>query len=216
MDIVAIIPARGGSKGIPNKNIINIAGKPLLSWSIESAQKSRLINKVVVSSDSEIIKRPKKYSGDATPSNLVVKHALDYLKKKEKYIPDIVVLLQPTSPLRTAEDIDNAINLFINEKVGAVISVTEGDNKSLKSFFMENGILRGVVNNEFPFICRQSLPKTYLSNGAIYVISEKEFQKNKKLFSKKTLGFFMEKERSVDLDTLEDISIIENLLNKSK
>ena len=83
MDIVAIIPARGGSKGIPNKNIINIAGKPLLSWSIESAQKSRLINKVVVSSDSpkilsvaqeynsEIIKRPKKYSGDATPSNLV-------------------------------------------------------------------------------------------------------------------------------------------------
>ena len=145
-----------------------------------------------------------------------MKHALDYLKKKEKYIPDIVVLLQPTSPLRTAEDIDNAINLFINEKVGAVISVTEGDNKSLKSFFMENGILRGVVNNEFPFICRQSLPKTYLSNGAIYVISEKEFQKNKKLFSKKTLGFFMEKERSVDLDTLEDISIIENLLNKSK
>lgn len=228
MDIIAIIPARGGSKGIPNKNIINIAGKPLIGWTIEEAHKSRLLSRIVVSSDnpkilsvakkynSEVIKRPKKYARDNSPTNLAIIHALDYLKEKEKYVPDIIVLLQPTSPLRTAFHIDRAIKLLIEKKAGAVISVTEGDNKYLKSFFIKKGNLEGIVNNKFPFTNRQILPKIYLANGALFIIREQEFRKTKSLFAKKTLGFVMDRERSIDLDHLEDIPILESVLSKKQ
>jgi CMP-N,N'-diacetyllegionaminic acid synthase len=226
MNILAIIPARGGSKGIPKKNIITIAGKPLIAWTIESAQKSRLVNRVVVSSDSpeilsvakkygsEIITRPAKFANDKISAVAAVPHTLEYLKKKEKYIPDIIVFLQPTSPLRTSKDIDDAIRLFIQKKAGAVISVTEGDNKALKSFFIEKGIMRGIVNDEFPFTNRQALPKIYMPNGAIFIISEKEFQKEQRLFSKKTYAFIMPEERSIDLDVKEDIPALVKLLKK--
>ncbi len=224
--ILAIIPARGGSKGIPKKNIINIAGKPLIAWTIESAKKSRFINRIVVSSDSteilsvaekygsEIIKRPAKFANDKISAAAAVPHTLEYLKKKEKYVPDIIVFLQPTSPLRTAKDIDDALKFFFEKKAGTVISVTEGDNKALKSFFIEKGIMRGIVNDEFPFTNRQALPKIYMPNGAIYIISEKEFQKEKRLFSKKTFAFIMPPERSIDLDVKEDIPVLEKLLKK--
>jgi len=136
--ILGLIPARGGSKGIIKKNIIPIAGKPLLAWTIKAAQKSCFLNKIVVSSDDieilriaknyncEIIKRPKKYATDYASSASVVVHTLQYLKRKENYVPDIVVLLQPTSPLRTVVDIDSAIKLFLRRKADALISVTEG------------------------------------------------------------------------------------------
>ncbi|MCX6757910.1 MAG: acylneuraminate cytidylyltransferase family protein [Candidatus Nomurabacteria bacterium] len=224
MKILAIIPARGGSKGIPHKNKINIAGKPLIGWTIEAAKNSKFLNKIVVSSDDleilstaqkykvDVIKRPKKYALDNAPSDVVIFHAIDHLKNKENYVPNIIVILQPTSPLRTSEDIDKAIELFLKNKAGAVISVMEGDNKHLKSFFIEKGFLQGIVNNEFPFTNRQALPKIYMPNGALYVIYEKEFRKEKKLFSKKTIGFLMKKERSIDLDTPDDIPIIESYL----
>lgn len=226
MKILAVIPARGGSKGIPKKNIISIAGKPLLAWTIEAANQSKLLERVVVSSDNsqilevakkhkaEIIKRPAKYSGDKTPAGAAVLHALEYLKKREGYIPDIIVMLQPTSPLRTAKHIDGAIKLLLGKKAGAVISVTEGDNKHLKSFFMEKGLLKGIVNNEFVFTNRQSLPKIYMPNGAIFAVHTKELTQSKKLFSEKTIGFVMAQESSIDLDTQDDIEIIERYLSK--
>ncbi len=226
--IIGIIPARGGSKGIPRKNIIRIAGKPLIAWTIESAQKSRFLSRIIVSSDdseilfvakkynAEIIKRPKKYATDRISIEATIIHALDYLKRKEKYIPDIIIILQPTSPLRTSDDIDKAIKFFIKNKAGAMISIMEGDNKYLKSFFMEKWILRGIVNNKFPFTNRQALPKIYMPNGALYIIREKEFRKNKGLFSKRTFGFIMDKERSIDLDNSEDVPAIETFLKKMR
>jgi CMP-N-acetylneuraminic acid synthetase len=223
--ILAIIPARGGSKGIHKKNIYPLSGKPLLVWTIEAALKSKLINRTVVSSDddeilavaeksgAESIKRPSEIAVDDSPFNLLIFHALDYLNKKEKYIPDILVYLQPTSPLRDEKDIDRAITLFENSKADSVISVYEVDNKFLKSFVKDKeGFLKGVVNSKFSFMNRQNLPKVYMPNGAIYIISAEVFLKTGKLFTNKTASFAMEKKKSFDIDSIEDIKEAEKLL----
>lgn len=223
-NILAIIPARGGSKGILKKNIFPIAGKPLLAWTIEAALKSKLINRVVVSSDDdeilkiskkfgvEPIKRPKDIAGDNSPYNLLIFHALKYLKKKEKYVPDVIVYLQPTSPLRNSADINKAISL-LKKNTTSVISVCELDDKYLKSFLIDKkGYLKGVVNNKFPFMNRQDLPKMYTSNGAIYVIKTKKFLKTRELFSDKTAPSVMSSEKGLDIDSMEDIKKAEKLL----
>lgn len=226
--ILAIIPARGGSKGIPRKNIFPVAGKPLLVWTIEAAFKSKLINRIIVSSDNEEIlnvaskfgaepiKRPKTMAGDKSPYNLLIFHVLDYLKKKENYVPDILVYLQPTSPLREGKDIDKAISLLKGE-AGSVISVYEIDNKILKSFLVsEKGFMKGISNDRFPFMNRQDLPKVYMPNGAIYVIKRNLFQRTGKLFSNKTIPFVMSQEKSLDIDLLDDLKKTEKLLRIEK
>ena len=226
-EVLAIIPARGGSKSIPRKNIIDVAGKPLIAWTIEAALKSRDITRVIVSSDdeeilavskkygAEPIKRPSELAADNSTSEPVILHALDYLLEKEKYSPELVVYLQPTSPLRTAEDIDRAFSHFMEQKAEALISVYEIDKSFLKSFLIdEKGFLKGVSNNEFPFMNRQTLPGVYMPNGAIYIVRAKNFKKSRKFFEKKTAPFIMAKERSVDLDDKEDLELIRRLLEK--
>lgn len=133
MKIIAIIPARGGSKGIPQKNIIDFAGKPLIAWTIEQAKSSNLISEVYVSSDSQEILtvasnygakpilRPKEISGDKSSSESALLHALDQMSEE----PDLVVFLQTTSPLRKMDDIDNAINKLIENKADSLLSLTE-------------------------------------------------------------------------------------------
>ena len=222
--ILAIIPARGGSKGIPQKNIHPLAGKPLLAWTIKAAINSKFINRTIVSSDdeeilriaskygAEPIKRPKSISGDKSPFNLLIFHALDYLKKKEKYIPDIILYLQPTSPLRQSADIDQALSLLQGE-VQSVISAYEVDNKFLKSFIIDkNGFMQGISNNEFSFMNRQDLPKICMPNGAIFAVKTEHFLRTGKLFSRKTIPFEMSKEKSLDIDSIEDIKKAEKIL----
>jgi len=224
--ILAIIPARGGSKGIPRKNIFPLAGKPLLAWTVEAAKKSKMIDRVVVSSDddeileiaekfgAEPIKRPKSMAGDKSPFNLLIFHALDYLKKKENYIPDILVYLQPTSPLRKGKDINEALAL-LRSKAECVISVCKTNNKILKYFLTnEKGYLQGVSNNEFPFMNRQELPAVYMPNGAIYAIKRELFRRTGKLFSKHTVPFIMSSESSLDIDSIEDMKNVEKILKK--
>jgi len=224
--ILAIIPARGSSKSIPQKNIVALAGKPLLVWTITAALKSKLVNRIVVSSDdekilkvaskfgAEPIKRPKAIAGDKSPFNLLIFHALDYLKKKEKYIPDVLVYLQPTSPLRDSKDIDKALSLLKGE-VASVISVYEVDNKFLKSFIIDGkGFMRGVSNNQFPFMNRQDLPKIFMPNGAIYIVKKEFFMKTGKLFSDKTVPFIMSNKKSLDIDSMEDLKKAEKILKK--
>jgi len=125
---IAIIPARSGSKGLKNKNILNVSGHPLISYSIQAAKESKFINKIFVTTDgekiakisksygAEVIKRPKKLSGDKLSIELVVAHAVDEIEKRINFIFDNIVLLQPTSPLRSAKDIDRAISIFIKKK----------------------------------------------------------------------------------------------------
>ncbi len=215
-NILAIIPARGGSKGLLRKNIIDLAGKPLIAWTIEASLNSKYITKTVVSSDddeilniskqykSDIIKRPSELSLDTTASEPVVKHAIENLKKNENF--DYLVLLQPTSPLRDVKNIDDAFDILFKSDANALISVVETNNKILKAFKQnKDGYIDGISNNKYPFMRRQDLPKIYLSNGAIYIIKIDEFLNNNSFFTNKTISYVMDNIKSLDIDTKEDL-----------
>jgi len=216
MKVIAIIPARGGSKGIPRKNMINFLGKPLIQWSIDAALTSKIITDVVVSSeDDEILKysnttkdviclkRPNELALDDSRTEPVLMHAIQSLKEK-KY--DYLILLQPTSPLRTSKDIDDAFQKLITAEANSLISVCGIDHHPYKSFKIDkNGFLQGIINNDFPFSPRQTLPEIYRANGAIYIIEVKDFMNNGSLFTDKTIHYKMSKKRSLDIDILEDL-----------
>ncbi|QFR48341.1 acylneuraminate cytidylyltransferase family protein [Sulfurimonas lithotrophica] len=223
MKFLSIIPAREGSKGLKDKNIATLSNKPLIAWTIQASLKSKYISKTIVSSDSkkildiskafgsEVILRPSTLALDNTPSEPVIKHLLNSLDEEF----DFIVLLQPTSPLRDSFDIDNSIDLLIREKASSLISVKEIDNKILKSFKIdENGYLEPISNNEYPFMPRQSLPKVYMPNGAIYIISTSEFLKHEKLISNRCISYIMSDEKSIDIDGQNDLEICEAILNK--
>lgn len=225
--ILAIIPARGGSKGIPKKNIIPLAGKPLIAWTIEAAQKSKYIDKVIVSSDddkilsvgskfqAQPIKRPAHLATDTAAPEPLIFQVMNHLKKKENYVPEIIVYLQPTSPLRDTEDINASIEMVLNKKATAVISVYELEKKYLKIFITgKSGYLKGPINDSYPFMNRQQLPSVYMPNGAVYVISRKEFVKTRQLFSNKTVPYIMTAEKSFDLDTKDDLKKLKDILKK--
>lgn len=221
--VLAIIPARGGSKGLPKKNITDLAEKPLIAWTIEASLDSKYITKTIVSSDSDeilevaknygsdILKRPDELATDTSSSEVVIKHTLESMEEKFDY----VVLLQPTSPLRDTNDIDNAFKKLFSSDVTALISVCEYDNKILKAF-KENGIgyIEGISNNTYPFMRRQDLPKTYMSNGAIYIIKVDEFLRNNSFYTDKTISFIMDKLKSLDIDTEEDLKKVETIIKE--
>lgn len=222
--ILAIIPARGGSKGLPKKNILDLMGKPLIAWSIESSLASKYITKTVVSSDSDEIlaiskkrgaytlKRPKELASDTASSESAVINAIIKLKDEGEEF-DYLILLQPTSPLRNSEDIDKAIKLLFSSDATALISVCETDNKILKAFKQnEDGYIEGISNNSYPFARRQDLPTIYMSNGAIYIIKIDEFLKSQTLFTEKTISYKMNKIESLDIDTIDDLKEAQNYI----
>lgn len=216
MKVIAIIPARGGSKGIPKKNLVNFLGKPLLQWSIEAALNSKYITDVVVSSDDDDIlrisqkhknvipiKRPKELAIDTSRTEPVLTHVIESLKGRTF---DYLILLQPTSPLRKSDDIDEAFNKLLASYANSLISVCSNDYHPYKSLRInDKGFLEGIINNEYPFLPRQELPQTYSANGAIYIIKVKEFIKNYSLITSKTLHFKMSIERSLDIDSKIDL-----------
>lgn len=226
MKVLAIIPARGGSKGLPRKNIINLLHKPLIAWSIEASLKSKYITKTVVSSDDdEILSVAKEFGADVLKRDAALAQddvktepvLLDVIEKLgEAY--DYIVLLQATSPLRTAQHIDEAFEQLLEQKAKALISVYEPNHSALKAFLVdENNCLKGVVNDEYPFSPRQLLPKTYYPNGAIYIINTKDFLKHQQLFIKgQTTFYLMEKKQSQDIDTLKDLEEVEALLQSKE
>jgi len=218
--ILAIIPARGGSKGIPRKNIKLLAGKPLIAWTIEEAKKSKYIDRLILSSeDDEIIavakkwgcevpfKRPMELAQDDTPGMEPVIHAVSTLN--EKY--DYVCLLQPTSPLRKVEDIDGCIEKCILMNALSCVSVTDvdkhpywmykiDDEQKLKPLFFDKNVTR-----------RQDLPKLYVLNGSIYVSSSVEILRSRRFINNETVGYEMEKINSMDIDNEIDFFICEQI-----
>ena len=219
---LAIIPARGGSKRLPNKNILDLNGKPLISWSIETAKKSKNIDEIVVSSDSDkileiakkydvnIIKRPDELATDTASSIDVIKHVIENYPKY-KYI----VLLQPTSPLRTEKHIDEAIELLEKKNADAVISVCEMDHSPLwsnilpENLSMENFLREDVKNKR-----SQDLPKYYRLNGAIYICKTDKFlEKNTFFLDQNIYAYVMDRKSSVDIDDEIDFKLAEIVLN---
>jgi len=225
--ILAIIPARGGSKGLPRKNIKPFLGKPLIAWTIEAALKSSYLDEVIVSTeDKEIAQislqygakipfmRPKELAKDDTPTIDVILHTLQELEKEGKTY-DVVVLLQPTSPLRDKKDIDDAIKLFFETKALSLISVYEMPHPPFWVFRERNGFLEPYFKELFDKR-RQELPKTYMPNGAIFIAYSDVLKQKKSFVTEKTAMFLMPLEKSVDIDSETDFKIAEYLLQTLK
>ncbi len=223
-DILAIIPARKGSKGLPGKNIRSFFGKPLIAWTIEAAKSSRYIGKVIVSTDSERIAqtaqsfgaeipflRPHELSTDDSDMVGVVLHALDFFEKTG-YRPKLLILLQPTSPLRLVEDVDSAIELFLANDCDAVISVSKSQHPIFWTFKISQNYLDPVFEDRFLAMNRQELPDTYTPNGAIYLVAADTFLNYKSFYVRRTRPFVMPFKRSIDVDDADDFFLAERLM----
>lgn len=222
--VLGIIPARGGSKGVPRKNIREAGGKPLIAWTIEEAKKSRYIDRLILSSeDEEIMETAKKFecevpftrpleiSGDDVSAAVVALHAAKTLKGY-----DYVVLLQPTSPFRTAEDIDACVERCVNSHAKASISVTRPDKSPYWMFTIdENNFLHPILDAKYMKIQRQKLLETFSPNGAIFVAETSSFLECKSFITDKTVAYEMSKEKSLDIDTKLDFMIL-NLMLKNR
>ncbi|MFX1391958.1 MAG: cytidylyltransferase domain-containing protein [Promethearchaeota archaeon] len=225
---LGIITARGGSKGIPRKNIKLLAGKPLIEYTFNAVKKSKLINRVILSSDDDEIiefsknrgieapfKRPAELATDDAKSIDVLTHAVVFLKKIEEYTPDYIITLQPTSPFRIAKDIDNAIELVIkNNEADSLVSVIKvPHNFNPYSIMMYDGKFLKHYIKKVRIMRRQAKPVFYARNGAaIYITSYDLLMKKKKIIGEKCLPYFMPKERSLDIDDDYDWQIAEFLI----
>ena len=219
---LGIIPARGGSKGIPRKNIKILADKPLISWTIEEALKSTFFDRVILSSEDneriEVAKkydcdipfiRPKELAMDDTPAIDVVLHALGAIE--EKY--DFIVLLQPTSPIRKAFHIDEAISFLIKNESRSLVSVCEVKKSPFWMFTIDrHNNLKPIFESNIP-LRRQDSPQIYILNGAIYIASPSFLNINKTFLDKETISFIMDAKASFDIDDELDWTICQTIIN---
>jgi CMP-N,N'-diacetyllegionaminic acid synthase len=225
MNIVAIIPARGGSKGLKRKNVLPLNGKPLIAYSIEAALKMDDIDRVIVSTDCEEIAefakeygaevpfiRPESLASDTATTIDVLKHTIDFLKQEEGYETDHILLLQPTSPLRSEKHVKEALNLYLENRC-PVVSVCLADS---------HPYLMRVKHGEYlvPFVDqpdkkatrRQDLPEVYELNGAIYLTDYHHLMNVSAIYKDKVIPYVMDKRSSVDIDDEIDFKLAEVLL----
>ncbi|MBN2282906.1 MAG: acylneuraminate cytidylyltransferase family protein [Deltaproteobacteria bacterium] len=226
--VLAIIPARGGSKGLPGKNIKELCGKPLIAWSIEQAQSCKDIDEIVVSTDDEEIAevakkygagvpfiRPAELANDTAKSIDVIFHTIEWLKKHKGYQTGYILLLQPTSPLRAEEDIENAILILKDKNARAVVSVCETDHHPWWSNILpEDGNMESFIRPEMMNKRRQELPVFYKLNGAIYLADTDYLYKYNGFFGPDTFAHKMPQSRSVDIDSDLDFSLAALLLRE--
>jgi len=225
-NILAIIPARGDSKGIPQKNVRLLCGKPLIAYTLEAALSSKLIDRVVVSTEdeeiaevskrygAEVISRPSELAQDDTPSLPVYQHAIRHLEKMEDYCPEIIVILQPTSPLRIVEDIDRAIEGFMKAKYDSIVSVCEVEHPPQWMYTLAGNRLKPVIKDGGNVTRRQDAPKVYRLNGAVYVTSRDIIMKENRVLGRDTRAHIMPLERSIDIDTALDLKLAELLIRR--
>lgn len=218
---LAIIPARGGSKRLPRKNILDLAGKPLIAWTIEAALNSKYIDTVVVSSDDQEIlaisaaygaktlKRPKSLASDTATTFDTLYHAIDHYPGYE-----YIILLQPTSPLRTVNHIDESIHLLFEKNADAIISVCKTDHNPLWSNTLpSDGNMCNFMKDEIKNLRSQDLPKYYRLNGAIYICKTQRLLEDKSFMLKdKIFAFEMDKKNSIDIDEEVDLEFVKFLM----
>lgn len=224
--ILAIIPARGGSKGLPGKNIREMCGKPLIAWSIEHAQESKYVDNIFISTDSQEIAdvaekygapcselRPAEFARDTTPSSAFIIYTLKKMEKEGKHY-DYFILLEPTSPLRDVEDVDKSLEMLIDSPesescVGVAMSGTihpafmilVGKDGYLKPYEVGKHDLR-----------RQDLPNVYFFEGSVYVSKVESYLQRKTFYHEKTLPYIVPEWKSHEVDNLVDFNIIETIM----
>ena len=222
--VLAFIPARAGSKGIKNKNIIDLAGKPLISYTIEAAKKSKYIDRVIVSTDGEKIAniakeygaevpffRPKELAEDNSNVITSIIYTIDELKNiNQNY--DIIILLQPTSPFRNEHHIDEALEMLINNNLSSVLSVCETDKNPtlIRKIDKDNNITPLIQTN---ISLRQEMDKYYILNGAIYINYIEDISTDRYLKDNE-YGYIMDKYNSLDIDDAIDLEIANIYINK--
>jgi len=229
--ILAIIPARGGSKGLPGKNIKSLLGKPLIGWTIEQAKASKYIDEIFVSTDSREIAdvaenfgisvpflRPKELASDTSPSSEFVLHTINYYRNKDSNF-DYILLLEPTSPLRKKKDIDKAIELLKegDNSIGVVsLGEVHTEHPNIVKYVSEDGKILPFVNNQTKVTHRQSLSKAYFPYGVVYLVKTEYFEKEKKFYEENTTPYFIERWQNYEVDDIFDFLCIESILNYKK
>ncbi|MEO8679076.1 MAG: acylneuraminate cytidylyltransferase family protein [Vicinamibacterales bacterium] len=215
--ILAIIPARGGSRGLPGKNILAVGGRPMIAWSIDAARHAASIDRVVVSTDDKEIAavaracggevpglRPAELARDDTPGVDPIVHMVQSLRTSEDYAPDYVMVLQPTSPLRTAGDIEAAVALLRARKAAAVVSVC-AVTQHLAWMKRVDPDGRMAAPHEAP--PRQEVQPQYVLNGAIYLVATESLMATHSLYAEPTYVYVMPAERSIDVDAQWDLHL---------
>jgi len=224
--ILGLITARGGSKGVPNKNIKMVGGKNLIVWTIEAALKSTALTRVVLSTDDKKIAeigennnaevpflRPRFLAQDNSPHIDVIFHAIKWLDENENWRPDFILLLQPTSPLRTSQDIDKIISIGISKNADSVVSVCISQAHPYKMKIINRaGKMIDYTDKPKGYLPRQKLPDIYFENGALYLIKTKVFIEQKTLFPKNTIPYIMSEKNSLDIDTEWDVILADSIL----
>lgn len=219
MNVLGIIPARGGSKGVPRKNIRELAGKPLIAYAIDACKESKALHRFVLSTEDfeikqiaesyncDVVNRPEELAKDSTPSLPVILHAADTAARKFGESYDAICLLQPTTPQRTAAHIDQAIEKFDNSTADTLISVCRIPDHFHPNWVYvpdENNHLKRVCQSESMATRRQDLAPAYIRNGAIYLIRWNTLMSGKTLYGPKLISFEMPNKESLNIDTLQD------------
>ena len=226
MEVLCLIPARAGSKGVPNKNIAVVAGRPLIAWTIDAARASKVVTRVVASTDSpeyaDICRRhgaevpflrPPHLALDDVPALEPTLHALDWLAKNDRYEPDYLILLQPTSPLRSADDIDAALGLAVSRRADAVVSVSPVACHPYKTTLLDaQGRLKPYMDGARADARRQNLPEVFGFNGAIFLIRPAVLRINRTWYPENTVAYVMPPNRSLDIDTPWDLQLADLLV----
>lgn len=229
-EILGVIPARGGSKGVKRKNIHPLAGKPLILYTIEAARKCRHLSRLVVSTDdpeiaelvtttgTEVLRRPEDLARDDTPMGPVIQHALRSLAEYG-YQPDIIVVLQPTAPLRRTEHIDDCLELMSTTSVNSIVSVRPVPghfHPDWQFSISETGEVQTFSGRELDKLQarRQELSMTYTRNGAVYAVRKVAFNESESLLAPPCMAYIMAAEDSVNIDSDEDIWVAEHYLRQ--
>jgi len=220
MQILAIIPARGGSKGVPLKNIRKLAGKPLIEYTIKAAKKSKFVNRIVMTTDSKKIAniaekcgaeipfiRPKYLSDSSAKTIDVVKHTLKILNQKYDYEPEIVTLLNPTVPFRDADSIDESIRLLIKSKADIAVQVKKITTHPYRSLWLKDGLLKPFRKDFLKFHQRQSFPDCYYPTAGISTFWYKNIKKFGHMYGPKIQPVISNDETNVDIDSIFDFFI---------
>jgi CMP-N,N'-diacetyllegionaminic acid synthase len=230
--IIAIVPARAGSKGLLNKNIKMFCGKPLIGWTIEAALSSQYIDELIVSTDSHEIAevarqmgavvpfiRPSELATDTATSISVIDHALNFYKETFDRTFDYAVLLEPTSPLRSTNDIDEAIaQLLGSPKAQAVVGICKTETQH-PAFLVEKdseGFLAAYENNNMQILRRQEISDVYFFEGSVYVSEIGALLEKKTFYHNSTIGYVMPKSRAIEIDDIYDFVMAEALMNYSR
>lgn len=222
--VLAIIPARGGSKGLPRKNILDLGGLPLIAWTIRAAQNSKYIDKVILTSDdAEICSiaeqyqcdvpfiRPKELASDTATTASVVLHALEQLDEAF----ELIVLLQPTSPFRTEQHIDEAIEYYEEHHSQSLVSVSSLTKSPEWLFNLDsNNKLMPLLAHFQTVTRRQDAQKAYYLNGSIYLFNKEQFMNHPCFIDENTEAYFMDEYSSIDIDSINDLNFARFLLNE--